>query len=141
MLFSFQKTGDDDAWEDSPSKQKSAANVQEDDGACPGAEGDAQYTEVKDQKDVRPKKGKKSSKGKDDADYEIMLDISKSMSNISSLAQKTKGESSKPPCDSHELWAQLLAIKLRQLKKKQAEQFKNKVDGMILEMMPDDSDD
>ena len=96
-------------------------------------------------KDATGTKVKKSSKGKekDDTEITMMVDISKSMSTISSAASQlanVESGSKKPVVDSHELWAQLLAVKLRSLKKKEAETFKNKVDGMLLDLLPEDSD-
>ena len=90
-------------------------------------------------------KGKKSAKAKaDDCEFELMSDISKSISNLSNVASRAVDSESVPKAtgvDAHELWSQLLAIKLRQLKKKEAEKFKNKVDAMILDLLPDDNDD
>lgn len=72
-----------------------------------------------------------------------MSDISKSMNTISNVAAKVvdSDTAQKAPLDAHELWAQLLAMKLRQLKKKEAEKFKNQVDGLILDLLPEDNDD
>ena len=149
VFFQQQEEGIDDETaecdqeDDEQNQDQDQDDSAEKDGARAQAGG---YTEVKEPgkgKDVKGKKLKKGTKGKDDGDYAIMLDISKSMSTISNLAATAgaPGSAQTKQVDSHEMWAQLLAIKLRQLKKKQAEQFKNKVDAMILELLPDDSSD
>ena len=132
---------DDDAaeCEQADDQNKDQEDSGQKDGACADAGG---FTEMKESKGKDVKGKKKGTKGKEDGDYAIMLDISKSMSTISNLAATTAGPSAQSrKIDSHELWAQLLADKIRLLKKKQAEQFKNKVDAMIIELLPDDSDD
>ena len=72
-----------------------------------------------------------------------MVNISDSISTISTAATRAiAGDSAPKPClDSHGIWAELLAMKVRQLKRKEAERFKHDVDAMILDLMPDDSND
>ena len=64
------------------------------------------------------------------------------MSTISCAASQLANVETAPKAViySRELWAQLLAVKLRMLKKKEAETIKNKVYGMLLDLLPEDSD-
>ena len=74
---------------------------------------------------------KRKTKAKDDPDREIMSDISKSVSSLSEyITQKPKEEE-----DTNEIWAKLLAVKMKQMDTMDVEEFKIKVDQLAFQFV------
>ena len=92
------------------------------------------------QKDAEDDGGKqkslkrKAKKPKDDADSEAISTIAKSISSVvEHVAKKPKDDRPTEQMDETDLWARLLATKIRKLDQLRQEEFKFRVDGLILE--------
>ena len=82
---------------------------------------------------------RKSKKQKEDPDSEAICSISKSISslveNVGKKPTSEAGAEPSEPMDDTDIWAKLLASKIRKLDDLCQEEFKFRVDGLILEQL------
>ena len=79
----------------------------------------------------------KNPKKDDGAETEFMSTLSNTLTSIGDIVTKQHQQpvTSAPVEDAHDMWAKLVAIKVRRMDEMKAEEFKLRVDTLALEFL------